>query len=75
VSFTRSGGDDGLAAVSFFSTSKRSTMACSGHLPSKARGWAASGGSGSAPCPDGGARVASSRVSGGSGFNGISDLV
>jgi hypothetical protein len=59
---------DGLVAASFFSTSKQSVVACSGRLPSKVRGWAASEGSGSAPYPDGGARAASNRLGGGDGF-------
>jgi hypothetical protein len=59
---------DGLVAASFFSTSKQSVVACSGRLPSKARGWAASEGTGNAPYPDSGARAASNHLSGGDGF-------
>jgi hypothetical protein len=60
---------DGLAALSFFSTSKRPAVACSGRLPSKARGWAALGGSGGAPCPEGGARAALNSLGGGLQWN------
>jgi hypothetical protein len=55
--------------ASFFCTLKRLVVACAGHLPSKSRGWAASGGLGSAPCLDNGAREASNRLDSGLQWN------
>jgi hypothetical protein len=54
--------------VSVFSSSKRRVVACFGRLPSKSRGSVVSGGSGSAPYPDGGARAALNHLGVGGGL-------